>query len=85
MAQPTSFTIQFKGGISVKANTPITGVFGTNNIMIMKTHGVSVSVSGTDAFPLTYDEVGYTDNASTYVFTKDCTIAYGVIVPVGGA
>jgi len=84
MAQTTSFTIQFKGAISVKANTPISGDFGTNNIMVMKTHGVNVSVNGKDAFPLSYDEMGYADNTATYVFTKDCTIAYGVLVSVGG-
>jgi len=82
MAQPTSFTIQFKGGVSVKANTPISGDFGTNNVMVMKTDGASVSINGTDAFPISYDEVGYADPLSTYVFTKDCIIAYGIIKAV---
>ena len=81
MAQPT-YLIQYIAAMTVNGGEPylsadIFGAYPTANILMMKTEGVKVSISGTDMFDVGYDDVSYIEPGHSYVFSKECTIAIG--------
>ena len=83
MAQPSFFIMGYNGSTSVVAGKAYTDTdFTLGNVMQMKTHGVRVSISGMDAFDITYDDLGYVVAGATYTFNKDCIIAFGDMTEV---
>lgn len=81
MAQ--NLLIKYQGAVSVKANVPVQGSqFIAGTVLIMKTEGVYVSISGTDAFLIQKGDFSVVDTSATYTFTKDCIIAFGEFVAI---
>ena len=84
MAAASEYIIAYTGAASIVAGEtykPSTILADpTDNVLIMTTSGVQVSISGTVKFPIPTGEVSFadkTDSTTTYVFDKDCVIAYG--------
>lgn len=83
MAQPVQFIITHVAGMSVKAGVTyatadILSTYTEANILIMKTRSdipITVSISGTDAFEIEFNEPTYIETGQTYIFNQDCTIS----------
>lgn len=84
MAQPANYIIDYRGGLAAKAGTTYTASDLPVGITMveMRTSGVSISIDGTDAFPIDVGMQNYFNDTSKYTFTKDCHIAYGTIVDI---
>ncbi len=83
MSQPTVHVLKYVGSVScVKGKQYAGSDFTLGSVMQMKTKGVKVSLSGMDAFTITYDDLGYVDTSTTYTFSTDCIIAFGDMVEV---
>ncbi len=84
MSQPTQFLTKYVGSASIKKGSLYLGSgFSTSgNVLIMKTKKVSVSIGGNPMFLTSFDDYTYLDDTTTYVFDKDCVIAFGEMVEV---
>jgi len=85
MAQPSKFIIDYRGGLNAKAGITYTtaDIPDDMDILELRSNGeVLVSINGTDAFPLEKGMFNYLNADSTYTFTKDCIVAYGIIVDI---
>lgn len=82
MAQPV-YAIKYIGAISVKggttySSTTVLAQFPGATCLVMKTPDISVSVNGTDMFPIAYEDQSYIESGINYTFNKNCVIAIGV-------
>jgi len=84
MAQPTSFILNYLGAVTIQAkktysSDDILNQFDTANIMVLKTQNgntpIKVSINGTDAFCITFDEIAFLEAGKSYIFDTDCTLA----------
>ena len=86
MAQAAQFIVQYIAGMTViKGNSYTTAdviaTYPTATTMILKTKvskgeaPITVSIDGTDAFEITYDDPTYIETGNTFIFNKNCTIA----------
>jgi len=83
MAQPSQFVLTHVAGMSIKAGVTyatadILATYTDANILIMKTDStipITVSISGTDAFEIEFNETTYIETGLTYVFNQDCVVA----------
>lgn len=86
MSQP-QYAMEYLGAISVVAGEVYTidnvlTDFPTANMMKMKTDGVKVSINGTDAFLVSFNDESYISSGKTYIFSQPCTIVVGRYVIV---
>jgi len=84
MAQPAQFIVSYIAAMTVTAGKTYTTAdiltaYPTANVLILKTRTngtpIKVSISGTDAFEIVYDDNSYIETGNSYVFTADCTLA----------
>jgi len=74
-------TLQYLGGLSVKGRKVLTSTdiiteFPTANcIQLKSSNGTKVSINGSDAFPIGYDDITYFETGNNYMFTSNCILA----------
>ena len=74
-------TLQYLGGLSVKgrevltSSSIITDFPDANCIQLKSDNNTKVSINGTDAFPISYDDITYFETGSNYMFTSNCLLA----------
>jgi hypothetical protein len=78
-------TFKYLGAMSVQAGKTYLSAdmitkFPTATHTIIKTVGVEVSINGTDAFPITFDDTDAIATGKTYIFNINCIIAFGIYV-----
>lgn len=81
MAQPT-YLVKYMAAMQVVkdqayTSASIIAAYPTANVLIMKSVGAKVSISGTDMFDVSYDDVSYIESGQSYIFNMDCVIAIG--------
>lgn len=86
MAQP-HYIVDYLGAMSVEAGEVYTSdsvlaSYPTADMLKMKSEGVKVSIDGTDAFPISYDDESYITTGKTYIFSKPCIIAVGKYISI---
>ena len=82
MAQPL-YAVKYLGAKSLQVGITYTSAnilteFPSATCLIMKTSGVSVSINGTDMFPIVLNDQSYLEAGLSYTFNKDCTVAVGI-------
>ena len=85
MAQPAKFIIDYRGALKVKANVTYTSEDIPDDMDVLELRSnekVSVAINGTVAFPLEKGMLNYINADSSYTFTENCIVAYGVIVDI---
>lgn len=89
MATASHYIIQYISAKKVNANTTVTPndifINATDNVMIMNTKNVSMSIDGGDKFIVPQYEAMYgiqTDTTTNMMFDKDCVLAIGKLVTV---
>lgn len=83
MANPSQPILKYTGSATCVKGTPYLGsTFTLGNVMQMKTENVSVSLDGTDAFLISFDDYAYVDATVTYTFNKDCIVAFADMTEV---
>ena len=74
-------TLEYLGGITVKGrevlatSSIITEFPDADCIQVKSNNKIKVSINGTDAFPIDYDDITYFETGSNYIFTSDCLLA----------
>jgi len=74
-------TLQYLGGKSVKGREVISSLSlitefpDADCIQLKSNNNTKVSIDGTDAFPIGYDDITYFETGVNYMFTSDCIIA----------
>lgn len=84
----TLYAIEYLGAITATQgkmynSSDIKTAFPTATVLKMKTkEGGSVSVNGSDMFPIDYNDENYLATGHTYIFERDCIIAVGRYVNI---
>ena len=86
MAQP-HYVVEYLGAMTLKAGqlyttASIMSTYPTANMMKMKSEGIKVSIGGTDAFLISFDDESYITTGKTYIFSEQCTVVIGRYVSV---
>ncbi|MEA2091220.1 MAG: hypothetical protein U9O83_02510 [Campylobacterota bacterium] len=84
MAQPAKILINYLGALIAKKGEiyQASDITGSDIARIKSRSGAMMSVDGTEAFPLDYDDDIYFNSTSKYIFTTDCLIAHGTVAVV---
>jgi len=82
MAQPL-YAVKYLGAKSLQVGKTYTSAdllteFSGATCLIMKTSGVSVSINGTDMFPIVLNDQSFLETGLSYTFNKDCIVAVGI-------
>lgn len=75
--------IDYLGAMSVNkgqqyTSASIISAYPTATVLKIKTDKVSVSINGGVQFLTSFDDESYLSTGKTYIFDKDCIVAFGI-------
>ena len=79
-------TLQYLGGFSVKgrevlpSSSILTKFPDADCIQLKSNNNTKVSINGTDAFPISYDDITYFETGDNYMFTSNCLLAVSKLI-----
>ncbi len=81
MAQTSNYQPVYKNSKHLKKGiTYIAGEFSDFDFYKVKTRGVKISINGGVLFEISFDDSSQLTTGDTYMFNKDCVVAFGNIV-----